>query len=97
MLLNERDLTRAAARRNSNQPAFSRRICSLEEWLGLNVVDRRSNRIDIRAFVTRNRALRTEITHFDLASSTISIAAQRAPIFSIFQIGRCTQKPVCRR
>ncbi|WP_299830803.1 hypothetical protein [uncultured Roseobacter sp.] len=63
----------------------------------MNVLDRRSNRVDIRAFVTRNRARRTEITHFDLVSSTISIAAQRAPIFSIFQIGRCTQNPVCQR
>ncbi|WP_300014503.1 hypothetical protein [uncultured Roseobacter sp.] len=74
----------------------------------MNVLGRVSNRIDIGcvlisneadicAFVTRIRALRTETAHFNPASSTISIAAQHAPIFSIFQVGRCTQNPVCQR
>ena len=34
VLLEEGNLTRAAARRNITQPAFSRRIRSFEDWLG---------------------------------------------------------------
>jgi DNA-binding transcriptional LysR family regulator len=95
VLLEERNLTRAAARRNITQPAFSRRIRSFEHWLGVTVLDRGTNRIEIssalmsneaeiRALVARIRDLRTKIAHFDPASFTISIAAQHAPIFSTF-------------
>lgn len=95
VLLEERNLTRAAARRNITQPAFSRRIRSFEDWLGVQVLDRGTNRIgispalvsnesEIRALVARIRELRTQIVHFDPANSTISIAAQHAPVFSTF-------------
>lgn len=95
VLLEERNMTRAAARRNITQPAFSRRIRSFEHWLGVTVLDRGTNRVDIsaalfsneaeiRALVTRLRDLRAKIVHFDPASSTISIAAQHAPVFSTF-------------
>jgi DNA-binding transcriptional LysR family regulator len=95
VLLEEDNLTRAAARRNITQPAFSRRIRSFEDWLGVDVLDRGTNRVDIspalasneaeiRALVTRIRDLRSRIAHFDPASSTVSIAAQHAPVFSTF-------------
>ena len=95
VLLEERNLTRAAARRNITQPAFSRRIRSFEDWLGVEVLERGTNRVDIssalisneaeiRGLVTRIRELRTQIVHFDPARSKISIAAQHAPIFSTF-------------
>lgn len=95
VLLEEGNMTRAAARRNITQPAFSRRIRSFEDWLGVTVLQRGSNRVDlsasltaneaeIRALVGRLRDLRGKIVHFDPASSTISIAAQHAPVFSTF-------------
>jgi DNA-binding transcriptional LysR family regulator len=43
-----------------------------------------SNEAEIRALVTRLRDLRNKIAHFDPASSTVSIAAQHAPVFSTF-------------
>jgi len=93
VLLEEGNLTRAAARRNITQPAFSRRIRSFEDWLGVTVLERGTNRVEIssalvsneaeiRALVNRIRDLRTRIVHFEPASSTISIAAQHAPIVS---------------
>lgn len=95
VLLEEGNMTRAAARRNITQPAFSRRIRSFEDWLGVTVLERGTNKVDInaalisnegeiRALVSRIRDLRTKIAHFDPASSTISIAAQHAPVFSTF-------------
>ena len=95
VLLEEGNQTRAAARRNITQPAFSRRIRSFEDWLGITVLDRGTNRVEIsaalmsneaeiRALVDRVRDLRTKIVHFDPASSTITIAAQHAPVFSTF-------------
>lgn len=95
VLLEEGNMTRAASRRNITQPAFSRRIRGFEEWLGTSVLKRGTNRIDIspaltqseqeiRALIARVRDLRGKIANFDPASSTISIAAQHAPIFSVF-------------
>jgi DNA-binding transcriptional LysR family regulator len=95
VLLEEDNLTRAAARRNITQPAFSRRIRSFEDWLGVDVLDRGANKVDIspalaaneaeiRALVSRIRDLRSKISGFDPASSTVSIAAQHAPVFSTF-------------
>ena len=95
VLLEEGNMTRAAARRNITQPAFSRRIRGFEDWLGVTVLQRGTNRVDIsaalvsneveiRALVARLKDLRAKIAHFDPASSTVSIAAQHAPIFSTF-------------
>ena len=95
VLLEEGNMTRAAARRNITQPAFSRRIRSFEDWLGVEVLERGANRVEInaalrsneneiRALVARIRDLRTKISQFDPASSTVSIAAQHAPVFSTF-------------
>ena len=95
VLLEERNMTRAAARRNITQPAFSRRIRSFEDWLGVEVLDRRINRIEIcpalatnegeiRALVARLKELRTKIAHHDPVASVVAIAAQHAPVFSTF-------------
>jgi DNA-binding transcriptional LysR family regulator len=95
VLLEEGNMTRAAARRNITQPAFSRRIRSFEDWLGVDVLDRGTNRVDIsralisneaeiRTLVARIRDLRGKITNYDPISSTMTIAAQHAPVFSKF-------------
>lgn len=95
VLLEERNMTRAAARRNITQPAFSRRIRSFEDWLGVDVLERKSNRIEIsealatnegeiRALAARLKELRTKIVHHDPATSVVAIAAQHAPVFSTF-------------
>lgn len=94
-LLEERNMTRAAARRNITQPAFSRRIRSFEEWLGVEVLDRKTNRIeispalatnesDIRALVARLNELRAKIVQYDPTASVVAIAAPHASVFSTF-------------
>ncbi|MFT5218580.1 MAG: DNA-binding transcriptional LysR family regulator [Planctomycetota bacterium] len=47
-LVEEKSITRAATRRNVTQPAFSRRIRQLEQWLGAEIVDRSIKPIGIR-------------------------------------------------
>ena len=95
VLLEERNMTRAAARRNITQPAFSRRIRGFENWLGTPVLQRGTNSIDIsqaltaneaeiRALITRIKDLRGKIAHFDPAGSTVRIASQHAAAISIF-------------
>lgn len=46
-LLEEKSFSKAAARRNITQSAFSRRIQSLEEWFGCQLVDRQSKPIKL--------------------------------------------------
>ncbi|KNG92679.1 LysR family transcriptional regulator [Pseudaestuariivita atlantica] len=89
VLLEERNMTRAAARRNITQPAFSRRIRSFEDWLGTPILERHANRIEIsaallaneeelRAMVANLREMRTRFTNFAPGRSSITIAAQHA-------------------
>lgn len=47
VLVEEKSFTRAAARRHVTQPAFSRRIRLLEEWLGVDLVDRKTKPINV--------------------------------------------------
>lgn len=95
VLLEEGNMSRAAARRNITQPAFSRRIRGFEDWLGTPLLERGTNRVEIGAALTMNepelrallgrlRDLRTKIRHFDPSRSTVSIAGQHAPVFSMF-------------
>ena len=42
-LADTRSFSRSASERHSSQPAFSRRIRSLETWLGTTLVDRSCN------------------------------------------------------
>jgi DNA-binding transcriptional LysR family regulator len=46
-LAETRSFSRAAERRNSAQSAFSRRIQSLERWVGATLVDRRTNPLQL--------------------------------------------------
>jgi DNA-binding transcriptional LysR family regulator len=46
-LADAKGFARAAERRNVSQPTFSRHIQSLEEWLGVQLVDRRSQRVQL--------------------------------------------------
>lgn len=95
VLLEERNMTRAAARQSITQPAFSRRIRSFEDWLGVEVLERKTNRIEIsaalannegeiRALVASIKELRTKIAHQDPAASVVAIAAQHAAVVSTF-------------
>lgn len=94
-LLEEGNLSRAAARRNITQPAFSRRIRGFEDWLGVAVLERGTNSIEIsqalfaneneiRALIARLRELRARIGHFDATRATVEIAAQHAATCSAF-------------
>lgn len=47
VLIEEGTMSAAAARRNVTQPAFSRRIKSLEHWLGVTLVERHPNRVEL--------------------------------------------------
>jgi DNA-binding transcriptional LysR family regulator len=49
VLLEEKSISRAAQRRHVTQPAYSRRIRQLEQWLGVELVDRSTKPIKIRA------------------------------------------------
>ena len=95
VLLEEGNMSRAAARRNITQPAFSRRIRGFEDWLGADVLDRKANRVEIsealssnedeiRALMIRLRELRTKIAHFEKSRMTVELAAQHAPICATF-------------
>jgi DNA-binding transcriptional LysR family regulator len=48
-LYSAKTLTAAAAKRNVSQPAFSRRIQALEEWLGVALVDRSRKPVTLTA------------------------------------------------
>jgi len=95
VLLDEGNLTRAAARRNVTQPAFSRRIRAFEDWLGAPLIERRSNRIsasaaltasedDIRALASKLKDLRIKVANHEDAHCVITLAAQHAPVQSVF-------------
>lgn len=88
-------LSQAAARRNVTQPAFSRRIRTLEEWLGAPVLVRGSNRIelsdallqaepDIRALIASAEKLRIRLTQDGRRELSMVIATQHALGADIF-------------
>jgi DNA-binding transcriptional LysR family regulator len=72
VLLEEGSISRAATRRHVTQPAYSRRIRQLEQWLGVELVDRSTKPIrirnaglaledDVRDLVNRFYALRNRV------------------------------------
>lgn len=95
VLLEEQNMTRAAERRNITQPAFSRRIRSFEEWMGVSLLQRKANRVilspsllayedEIRSMILRVQELRNKISTFKPERSVITIATQHALITSSF-------------
>ena len=88
-LAEEETLTRAAARRNVTQPAFSRRVQRIEQWLGAPVLDRsrRPARLSpalrrkiesIRALNHELRQVRSDIRNWDESQRRLAIAAQHS-------------------
>jgi DNA-binding transcriptional LysR family regulator len=81
-LVDTRNFTRSAELRFTTQPAFSRRIKSLEEWLGANLLDRGSQPISLTAagekfhpvaeeVLRRLYQVREDIRHLDKVSANM--------------------------
>lgn len=94
-LLEEKSLSRAAARRNVTQPAFSRRIRALEDWVGIPLLERKANSIVLSASLTENEAeiravlkrlarLRGQIIAQGKRSSNLVLATQHALATDVF-------------
>lgn len=82
-------LSQAAIRRNVTQPAFSRRIRALEDWVGAPLLERGKNQIElsdallsaepeIRAIIARAEKLRTLLTPDGHRQLSVVIATQHA-------------------
>lgn len=93
-LLSEGNLSRAARRRNVTQPAFSRRIRSFEEWVGIPLLDRETNRValhptlaantaEIRATIQRIEALRARLRDGGTGSGRLVMVTQHALAVSV--------------
>lgn len=87
LLLDAGNFTKAAARRNVSQPAFSRRIQALEEWLGVRLVDRHrkplrftplalEHQAEIRNLLTGIYRMRSQMLAEDKGVNAIHLAAQ---------------------
>lgn len=86
-LLEAGSFSAAAQRRHVSQPAFSRRIRMLEDWLGVTLIDRsrkplqftpvaRDNQIAFRNMVARIYEFRAMLKSASLDSGGITISAQ---------------------
>ncbi|NNU81982.1 LysR family transcriptional regulator [Halovulum dunhuangense] len=95
-LLEEGNLSRAASRRNITQPAFSRRIQSFEDWVGIPLLERRKNRIalhpalaanelEIRATIQRIEALRARLRDGTTGAGRLVLATQHALAASVMR------------
>lgn len=95
ILLEEGNFSRAAERRHVTQPAFSRRIRSLESWLGMDFIDRSRNPIEIsqaarscapevRALINRFHELKSRMRVEASARHRVSFAAQHTLAVSAF-------------
>lgn len=90
------NFSRAAASRNVTQPAFSRRIRALEEWLSVELVDRRTHQITMtpagKRFAVIAEAVLRDIEHgrrevqeiAGTSASTVKILVTHALALSFF-------------
>jgi DNA-binding transcriptional LysR family regulator len=95
VLLEEGSLSAAAARRNLTQPAFSRRIRTFEEWVGIPLLDRTANRIalhprlaanadEIRTTIGRIESLRGRLRSAPRGERDYVFAVQHALATTVF-------------
>lgn len=95
LLLEEKNLSAAAARRNMTQPAFSRRIRALEDWIGRDLLVRGPNRVEIspalfecemqiRAMLAHLQQLRGQLQTFEIVGKPIVFGSQHSLSVSIF-------------
>lgn len=91
-LIEEGSMRSAAHRRNVTQPAFSRRIKTLEAWLGVELVERHANRIKVkRSLLDREpeiRAILARISAFKIdyvqPKNLLTIGTQHSLATSVF-------------
>jgi DNA-binding transcriptional LysR family regulator len=77
-LLDEQSISRAAARRHVTQPAYSRRIRQLEQWLGVELVDRSTKPIKIRAAgLALEDGVRDLVNRFYALRNSVHASAER--------------------
>lgn len=95
VLLEEGNLSKAAERRHVTQPAFSRRIRALEDWVGRPLLERRANRVEllsslvangdeIRALTVRLEQLRQRIASGRPHEHRVVLATQHALSARVF-------------
>jgi LysR family transcriptional regulator, hypochlorite-specific transcription factor HypT len=77
------NFSRAAERRNVTQPAFSRRIRLLEEWVGAALVDRSTHRITLTPAGERFRSVADEIMRRLLLGQEDAQRAARASVSTL--------------
>lgn len=92
-LLNTRNFTSAAQLRNISQPAFSRRIQSLEAWMGTELLDRTKKQVqpsdaalqyrdEIQQVVSKLYQLRSKIQSSQTHHVSFTVAAQHSLLAS---------------
>jgi DNA-binding transcriptional LysR family regulator len=94
-LSEEGSLSRAAIRRNTTQPAFSRRIQAIEDWLGAKVLDRSAKPARISTAITRHiediksmsraiKRLKNDVRSWDRSHRYVTIATQHTLSIALF-------------
>lgn len=95
VLLEEGSFSKAAKRRNVTQPAFSRRIQSLEQWLGNPIVDRSVSPVkvlesalsceaEVRELAKRFHELRGRLRSESRGFKRLNFAVQHSLAVSVF-------------
>ena len=88
-LVEAENISQAAERRNITQPAFSRRIKKIEDWLGIDIVERSHRPVrvktaikrkieDNRTVISQLQQIKSDIQAWDDTRHNISIGAQHS-------------------